>query len=101
MLIDCDTSDSGCGGGSLTNAYNWLKRNGGIMFDVDYPYKGTKQTCKSDKSKYADMLITGYKILTSSWSVFNEDDMKEYLYANNPLAIGINGDPLQTYIWYY
>ena len=39
MLIDCDTSDSGCGGGSITTAYYWIKRNGGIMYEVDYLIK--------------------------------------------------------------
>ena len=61
MLVDCDTSDSGCNGGLMEYSFTWLKKNGGIMYDSDYPYKGTKQTCKSDKTKYADFTVTGYK----------------------------------------
>ena len=68
MLVDCDTSDSGCNGGLMEYSFTWLKKNGGIMTDTDYPYKGTKQTCKSDKTKYVDMTITGNKKLSSSWS---------------------------------
>ena len=68
MLVDCDTSDSGCNGGLMEYAFTWLKKNGGIMYDADYAYKGVKSTCKSDSSKYADFKITGYKKLGSSWS---------------------------------
>ena len=41
MLVDCDTYDSGCNGGLMENTFTWLKENGGIMTDTDYPYKGS------------------------------------------------------------
>ena len=100
MLVDCDTSDSGCNGGLMEYAFTWLKKNGGIMYDADYAYKGVKSTCKSDSSKYADFKITGYKKLGSSWSTWSpvdEDEVKEFLYETGPLAIALNADPLQTY----
>jgi len=99
MLVDCDTSDSGCNGGLMQYAFTWLKKNG-IMLDSDYPYTGTKGTCKSDKTKYVDMSVTGYKKLGSSWSTWSavdEDEVKEFLYETGPLAIALNADPLQTY----
>ena len=100
MLVDCDTSDSGCNGGLMEYAFTWLKKNGGIMYDADYAYKGTKSTCKSNASKYADFKVTGYKKLGSSystWSCVDEDEIKEFLYETGPLAIALNADPLQTY----
>ena len=100
MLVDCDTSDSGCNGGLMEYAFTWLKKNGGIMYDSDYAYKGTKSTCKSNASKYADFTVTGYKKLGSSystWSCVDEDQIKEFLYETGPLAIALNADPLQTY----
>ena len=100
MLVDCDTSDSGCNGGLMEYSFAWLKKNGGINYDSDYPYKGVKSTCKSDKSKYADFKVTGYKKLGSSystWSPVDEDEVKEFLYETGPLAIALNADPLQTY----
>ena len=39
MLIDCDTTDSGCNGGLMEYAFTWLKKNG-IMLESDYPYTG-------------------------------------------------------------
>ena len=53
MLVDCDTSDSGCNGGLMAYTFSWLKNNGCIMFESDYPYTGIESTCKSDSSKYA------------------------------------------------
>ena len=99
MLVDCDTSDSGCNGGLMQYAFTWLKKNG-IMLDSDYPYTGTKGTCKSDKSKYVDMSVTGYKKLGSSWSTWSavdEDEIKEFLYETGPLAIALNADYLSYY----
>ena len=100
MLVDCDTSDSGCNGGLMEYSFTWLKKNGGIMYQSDYPYVGYKGTCKSSASKYADFKVTGYKKLGSSystWSCVDEDQIKEFLYETGPLAIALNADPLQTY----
>ena len=68
MLVDWDTHGSGCNGGLMENSFNWLKENGGIMTDEDYPETGYKGTCKSDPLKYVDMKITGYKKLGTSSS---------------------------------
>ena len=100
MLVDCDTYDSACNGGLMENTFTWLKENGGIMTDADYPYVGYKQSCKSDPSKYVDMTITGYKKLGSSsstWDPVDEDEIKEFLYETGPLAVALNANPLQTY----
>ena len=100
MLVDCDTSDSGCNGGLMEYAFTWLKNNGGIMFDSDYPYTGRKSTCRKNASKYADFKVTGYKKLGSSsstWSPVDEGQVRDFLYETGPLAIALNADPLQTY----
>ena len=100
QLVDCDTTDSGCNGGLMEYAFAWLKKNGGFNTDTDYPYKGVKQACKSDSSKYVDMKVTGYKQLTSSesnWNCVSEDKIKDLLYSTGPLAVALNANPLQTY----
>jgi cathepsin F len=101
MLVDCDTSDSGCNGGLMQNTFNWIKRNGGIMYDSDYPYTGTDGSCKSDKSKYADFQVTGYKKLGSTWSTWScvdEGQIKTFLYETGPLAIALNANFLSSYV---
>ena len=101
MLVDCDTSDSGCNGGLMEYAFTWLTKNGGIMLESDYPYKGVRGACKSEKSKYIDMKVNGYFKYGSSTSTFNpvdEDEIKEFLYQTGPLGVVMNGDPLVSYV---
>lgn len=53
-LVDCVTENNGCGGGYMTNAFNYVKNNGGIDSEQAYPYVG--QVCSveqvSDSSLY-------------------------------------------------
>ena len=101
MIVDCDTLDAGCNGGLMELTFEWIKDNGGLMSMADYPYKGRKQACKSDKSKYdPNVVVTGWEKLGDPdevWSPVDEDEIKEYLYAKGPLAIAMNADPLQFY----
>lgn len=81
LLVDCDTSDSGCNGGLMELSFTWLKKNGGFMLDADYPYTGRKSTCKQDKTKFVDMTVTGYVKLGSSsstWSPVDEDEVRDF-----------------------
>jgi hypothetical protein len=44
-LIDCDTQDSGCNGGQMDNAFQFVINNGGIDTEADYPFIGTDMAC--------------------------------------------------------
>jgi hypothetical protein len=37
-LVSCDTGDSQCNGGLMDNAFAWVKSNGGLATESDYPY---------------------------------------------------------------
>lgn len=39
-LVDCVRENSGCGGGYMTNAFRYVKKNGGIDSEEAYPYVG-------------------------------------------------------------
>jgi len=100
-LVDCDTEDSGCNGGLMELAFDWISVNGGgIMYEADYPYANKKGTCKQDSSKFVDMKVTGYVKLGDSSDTFtpvDEDYIKEFLYETGPLAIALNANALQFY----
>lgn len=38
--MDCVKENDGCGGGYMTNAFNYVKENGGIDSEEEYPYRG-------------------------------------------------------------
>ena len=96
LLVDCDTLDSGCNGGLMEYAFEWLESNG-METEKDYPYTGYQQSCKKDTSKYIDMKVTGYNLLCD-WSPCDEAEVKEYLYETGPLSVALNANPLQTYV---
>jgi cathepsin F len=102
MIVDCDNVDGGCRGGLMKDTIEWIKSNGGIMAEKDYPYKGKKGlSCKKKPEKYVDLKVTGFKRLGSTAEIFDcvdENQIKEFLYENGPLIAAVNGMFLQDYI---
>jgi len=101
MIVDCDNVDGGCRGGLMIDTIEWIKNNGGIMAEKDYPYKGKKGlSCKKKPEKYVDLKVTGYKRLGSTDRIFDcvdENQIKEFLYENGPLIAAVNSDHLKSY----
>lgn len=66
-LIDCDSKDSGCNGGDMGNAFEFVINNGGIDTEADYPFIGTDGVC--------DAVRVGAYALTNSCTTFHFDSM--------------------------
>ena len=50
-LVSCDNVDHGCNGGWMDDAFTWVKNNGGLCTEQDYPYtSGNGKTAACDKS---------------------------------------------------
>jgi len=96
QLVDCDIDgqDQGCNGGDMDTAFNYISRAGGIISEADYPYTGSDDKCKFDKSKVVTK-ITGFTFAPSD----DEEQIKTFLYNTGPLSIGINATPLQFYFF--
>jgi hypothetical protein len=45
-LVDCVTASYGCNGGRQSDAFNYVKSNGGIDSEASYPYTAKNGTCK-------------------------------------------------------
>jgi len=66
-LVSCDTTDSGCNGGWMDNAFTWVQKNG-ICTEVGYPYTsgttGINGACQTTCSKVSDLTVTGFTDVT-------------------------------------
>ncbi|KAJ3697401.1 hypothetical protein LUZ61_001106 [Rhynchospora tenuis] len=102
QLVDCDhecdssepdACDSGCNGGLMTTAFEYLMKAGGLESEEDYPYTGVDRgTCKFDKSKIVAS-VKNFSVVS-----IDEDQIAANLVKHGPLAIGINAVFMQTYI---
>jgi len=87
QLVDCCTACSGCDGGLMTSAMDWVIKheNGGFMGEDDYPYKPQEGQCKFDASK-VKFTIIGYKEIAEG----SESDLAAKCASQGPIAIAID-----------
>mmetsp|Transcript_19838 Transcript_19838/g.41226 ORF Transcript_19838/g.41226 Transcript_19838/m.41226 type:complete len:346 (+) Transcript_19838:459-1496(+) len=90
MLVDCDTYDSGCNGGLMDYAFQWIQENGGLCKEDDYSYTsgtGTSGTCKSSSCDVVDGSAP------TKWTDVDQSDaaMMEALNIG-PVSIAIEAD---------
>lgn len=48
-LVDCEKDNEGCNGGLMENAYEFIKKNGGVTTERIYPYRASDSRCDSSK----------------------------------------------------
>lgn len=86
-MVSCDTTDYGCGGGYMENAWEYLE-NTGIVTDTCFPYTagdGQEAPCAT-KCTTASEAFTKYKC--TSGSVVNPqsvDQIKSEIYSHGPV----------------
>lgn len=95
-LVDCNLSNFGCQGGNLERALLYLLNNG-TASKTSYPYANLpstvmRNTCKSNLQtsifrNFAAYYATG----------ISDAYMQEFISGYSPLAVYIDGAPLQTY----
>ncbi|KAF7817606.1 low-temperature-induced cysteine proteinase [Senna tora] len=86
-LVDCDRSyNSGCGGGLMDYAYQFVIDNHGIDTEEDYPFKGREGSCNKDKLRRHVVTIDGYADVPEN----NEKQLLKAV-ASQPVSVGICG----------
>lgn len=86
-LIDCDrTYNSGCAGGLMDYAFNWVLKNHGIDTEEDYPFRTAESNCLQNKLKRRVVTIDGYTDVPSH----NEKLLLQTV-ASQPVSVGICG----------
>ncbi|XP_002522571.2 zingipain-2 [Ricinus communis] len=93
QLLDCVGDNSGCGGGTMIKAFEYIVQNQGIVSDTDYPYEQTQEMCRSGSNVAAR--ITGYE------SVIQSEEALKRAVAKQPISVAIDassGPNFKSYI---
>ncbi|XAR61705.1 Actinidain [Bertholletia excelsa] len=86
-LIDCDrTYNTGCNGGLMDYAYQFVIKNHGIDTEKDYPYQGVERSCNKKKLKRHIVTIDSYTDIPQN----NEKHLLQAV-ATQPVSVGICG----------
>ncbi|KAL4332864.1 hypothetical protein GQ457_07G026740 [Hibiscus cannabinus] len=86
-LVDCDRAyNTGCEGGLMDYAYQFVIDNHGIDTEEDYPYQGRQKTCNKDKMKRRVVTIDDYADVP-----MNNEKLLLQAVATQPVSVGICG----------
>ncbi|XP_038705865.1 cysteine protease XCP1 [Tripterygium wilfordii] len=94
-LVDCDRSfNSGCNGGLMDYAFEFIVSNGGLHREEDYPYLMEEGTCEEKKEEMEVVTIGGYEDVPEN----DEASLLKAL-AHQPLSVAIeaSGRDFQLY----
>lgn len=88
-LVDCVTEDSGCNGGLMQDAFEFIKTEGGIDDEKSYPYEAETKKCrfKKDKVVFSD---SGAAVLPEG----DEEKLKQVVAKFGPVAVAIDASSI-------
>jgi len=93
QIVDCDTSDDGCGGGEPYTAYEYVMSAGGQETNQNYPYTGQDGTCEFSNSKVFSKI--------SNWDyachMEFENELLQTTYTIGPTSICVDASNWQDY----
>lgn len=87
QLVDCDTQSSGCGGGLMDYAFEYVMAHG-LCTEEDYPYHAKDEDCKDDKCESA-ISIKGYEDVPE-----NDGAALKQAVAKAPVSVAIEADSM-------
>jgi len=94
QIVQCDRTSSGCNGGWTEHAYNYVKSNGGLCTESEYPYtsgRGVTGQCQTNSKN-------DYVVTVSSYStVRGESSMASYVQKTGPLSVCVDASKWNTY----
>jgi len=84
-LVDCDSTDHGCEGGLMDNAFEFIMNNGGICSEKAYPYTGSEGSCDTSCTKQTT--VSGHEDVPQ-----NDEDSLKVAVAKGPVSVAIEAD---------
>ncbi|XP_073423317.1 cathepsin K-like isoform X2 [Dendrobates tinctorius] len=93
-LVDCVTKNDGCGGGYMTNAFEYVRDNKGIDSEAAYPYVGQDEPCNYTTAGKAAKCKSYMEVQEGS-----EKELKKAVGTVGPVSVGIDAT-LSTFQFY-
>ena len=91
-LVSCDSTDKGCNGGWMDDAFTWVQKNGGVTTESSYPYTSgtTGQSGSCVKSGYTNVAASA----PSSYTDVTAGDVNALMsaVAQQPVSIAIQAN---------
>jgi len=84
-LVDCCTTNQGCNGGVMDNAFQYVRQNGGLDSEQSYPYTGKQGTC-SYRASNSDAVCSGWTDVTSG----DEQSLQQAVATVGPVSAAID-----------
>ncbi|XP_020860279.2 cathepsin K isoform X1 [Phascolarctos cinereus] len=84
-LVDCVSKNDGCGGGYMTNAFQYVQENRGIDSEDAYPYIGQDENCMYNPTGKAAK-CRGYREIPEG----SEKALKRAVARVGPVAVAID-----------
>lgn len=86
QLVDCDDVDSGCNGGLMDNAFEWISGNGGICSEESYSYTGKEGSCQ------ACSIVSGTEVVGWADVKSNDQASMEAAVSKQPVSVAIQAN---------
>lgn len=94
QLVDCSTAEGnqGCNGGLMDQAFEYVKKEGGLQSEASYPYKAVEQKCKANTTALLPPKV-------NSWVDIQKDNCTalQTAIAKNPTSVAIAANAIQFY----
>jgi hypothetical protein len=98
-LVSCDTTDDGCNGGVMDNAWGWLvsSQSGKIPTEASYPYVSGNGEVPSCGASSSGSGVVGATISSHQDISQSETQMATWMSSHGPLSIVVDATSWQTY----
>ncbi len=94
MLVDCDREyDTGCRGGFMDSAFDFIVNNGGIDTEDDYPYRAEDGICQDNRTRRHVVTIDGYQDVPP-----NDENALMKAVAHQPVSVAIEADQVHGWL---
>ncbi|KAH7568800.1 hypothetical protein ACOSQ2_012182 [Xanthoceras sorbifolium] len=94
QLVDCVADNNGCDGGFMDTAFEYIKQNGGLATESNYPYQGVQnEICDQQKAADKAAQITNFEDVPH-----NDEQALQNAVSQQPVSVIIAaGGEFQNY----